>query len=469
MPTRKTLVFPAVELAPRSELHPEMVPPRPSERPTQPTLPALDALHDSSRTDVIELSAGSLVWDESANDLGPLSQAKTLAPEDDVSVAVSKLPRWIVGTMMARGLFVRAALVGMLVATFTSTGPVVARMPRVVAGGPTPLVMTREDPFAVPPKNDCGATGPSRVLSARAQIGAGVDLSVGESSFAVGYADGPRAAAGVLVAATTLKISDRVRTAVAGAVHRVSIESREDEEESLLVHADPVSSITTNGGWISSGRHALWPVPGAVTTTFTRIGSKSRAITYTPPPDAIRTAPREDGGSVVAVKKGTSLWVGFVDGESEPVAPLVSVVRTGSIGTPAIVAWGGGAAMAWAERPAGAREYDIVVAALAPDGEGSPQVKVVGHGMSPSITTLKDGGLLVAYAVGASGAHQVAMRRLGRGLEARGEEQLVSPDEMNAGQPSLAIAHDGRGLVTFFAADKRGGAQLLATPLTCRD
>lgn len=460
----------AMDAEPR---HDEMIPPaRPSERPTQPTLPALEALQDSSRTDVIELSAGSLVSDDSERSLIPASipsQARTLAPEDEVSGEVGKLPRWMVGAVLARGLFLRAALVGMLVATFTTGGAVSPRIPRYAVASREPLVSTRPDAYGIAPKNDCGATGPSRLISSRAQIGAGVDVSVADDSFAVGFADGPKAAAGVLVSPTTLKIAGRVRANVANAIHRVSVESRDDDEEPVAVHVDPSSAVTTNGGWISTGKHALWPIPGAVTMGFTRIGSKSRSVTYAVPPDALRTAARDEGGTVVGVKKGSTLYVGFVDSSAEPVAPLVSIARTGSVGTPAIVAWGGGAAMAWAERPAGERDYDVVVAALAPDGEGAPQVKVIGKGMSPSITTLKDGGLLVAYAVGASGAHRVAVRRLGRDLVARGEEQVVSPDALNAGQPALAIASDGRGLVTFFAADKRGGAQLLATPLTCRD
>jgi hypothetical protein len=96
-----------------------------------------------------------------------------------------------------------------------------------------------------------------------------------------------------------------------------------------------------------------------------------------------------------------------------------------------------------------------------------PTLRSMGAGMSPSIAMLPDGDLLLAYAVGASGSHRVVIRRLGRELEPRGEEIFVSPDEVNAGQPSAAVAADGKGLVAFFGAAHGRPASVLATPLAC--
>jgi hypothetical protein len=87
--------------------------------------------------------------------------------------------------------------------------------------------------------------------------------------------------------------------------------------------------------------------------------------------------------------------------------------------------------------------------------------------MSPSIAMLPDGDLLLAYAVGVSGSHRVVVRRLGHDLEPRGEPLVVSPDELNAGQPATAVGHDGRAVVAFFGAEHGRPSSVLATPLAC--
>jgi hypothetical protein len=97
----------------------------------------------------------------------------------------------------------------------------------------------------------------------------------------------------------------------------------------------------------------------------------------------------------------------------------------------------------------------------------APTVRVIAAGMSPSIATLPDGDLLLAYAVGVSGSHRVMARRLGHDLEPRGEPLLVSPEQSNAGQPATAVASDGRALVAFFGAERGHPPSVLATPLAC--
>lgn len=87
--------------------------------------------------------------------------------------------------------------------------------------------------------------------------------------------------------------------------------------------------------------------------------------------------------------------------------------------------------------------------------------------MSPSIAMLPDGDLLMAYAVGVPGLHRVVVRRLGHDLLPRGEPILVSPDELNAGQPATAVGRDGRAVVAFFGAERGRPASVLATPLAC--
>jgi len=69
--------------------------------------------------------------------------------------------------------------------------------------------------------------------------------------------------------------------------------------------------------------------------------------------------------------------------------------------------------------------------------------------------------------VGSSGSHRVMALRLGHDLEPRGEPFVVSPDEINAGQPAAAVGADGRGLVAFFGAERGRPSSVLAMPLSC--
>lgn len=187
--------------------------------------------------------------------------------------------------------------------------------------------------------------------------------------------------------------------------------------------------------------------------------------------EVVRAAARDDGGAVVALRRPSTLYLGVADGSLTPAGPLVSLARKGAtVGTPSVAPWGGGGAVAWAERAAGEREWSIAVAGFTPDGEGATSlgpVRVIARGMSPSLAALPDGDLLLAYADGLAGAHRVVAIRLGRDLEPRGEPLVVSPDAINAGQPALAVRPDGRAIVAFFAADRGRSASVFATALAC--
>lgn len=217
---------------------------------------------------------------------------------------------------------------------------------------------------------------------------------------------------------------------------------------------------------------------GATRTSdgFVRLGGaapvRAPAIRVASPD--LRAARREDGGAVIALRAPSALWLGLVNAKLGADGPLVALSRPGALlGMPSVAPSGaGGGVVAWAERPAGDREWILMVASFgAPTGADgareAPQLRPVGAGMSPSIAMLPDGELLLAYAIGAAGAHRVVVQRLGRDLEPRGEPVLVSPDDLNAGQPAAAAGPDGRALVAFFGAERGRPSRVLATPLAC--
>ncbi|MBX3220118.1 MAG: hypothetical protein KF795_06325 [Labilithrix sp.] len=411
-----------------------------------------------------------------------------------------------------------------------SPSPIV-REPNVALSERTPLASPAIAAEPSPPSGGCAASGDARVLAPRAQIGPGLDVTVLETGFGVALASGRTEAVGLRVEGSGLRVAETVRVKSPSLVSHAVVESgREDDADSLDVRVDegevrtvagggdaPAFRVVARGGSIMALLDDLrgvrvrniWPLPGGVHVETARVaapraaapaGPAVRAPAATvaaksaspyrpsgvakaveaprPParvfvqaPEVVRAAARDDGGAVIALRRPSMFYLGVTDASLAPAGPLVSLTRKGAtVGTPSVAPWGGGGAVAWAERAAGEREWSIVVAGFTPDGEGATTlgpVRVIGKGMSPTLAALPDGDLLLAHADGPAGAHRVVAVRLGRDLEPRGEPLVVSPDSINAGQPALAVRPDGRAIVAFFAADRGRAASVFATPLAC--
>lgn len=496
-PTKKTLVFPAVEV-PRSWRRPPPVPAaRPSERPTLPTLPPGFAATSRAGNEVVELS-GSALQSGSALDLGSIagldeSEGSVLDLDRlrERRTTVTKRRRAL-GHLAVASLGALGALVGVVVVPGGAAalaeqamgvpqgleGP--ARVPREPASqhtalGPRPVAVI------VAPAGGCAATGAPRVLAARAELAPGLDVSAAGGGFGVGFAASAGEARGMWLDGSPLRVSDRFRlrsAAGSARVRHVAVNAGH-EEDALDVRVDaddartvvpegeaPAFRIAVAGDWVQASTRgwgkALWPAPGAG-------GTRPRRGTVAAPD--VRAAAREDGGAVVALRRSPTLWLGLVDRHLAASGPLLALTRhPAAIGMPAVAPLGGGGVVAWAERPAGDRDWTIVVASFGTGADGSREVappRVIAPGMSPSIAALPDGDVLLAYAAGAPGSHRVVVQRLARDLEPRGEPFVVSPDALNAGQPAAAVAADGRALVAFFGAERGGASSVLATPLTC--
>ncbi|MDB5214091.1 MAG: Basic proline-rich protein [Myxococcaceae bacterium] len=590
-PTRRTLVFPAVEV-PRSRRIatppplpplPALPPSRPSERPTLKTLPPIDeAKPGTSNTQVIELSASALDSDPSLLDLG-------LRVDLDASRVgeFERLGGWRARARGARRWLGYAALAacgaGVYLAACAEpfgTASLVERVTGVsdgLRGGPralrqaasdhTPLVLRAAAMEPTAPARACATSGAARVLAKRAHLGPGLDVSVFDGGFGIGFATGRDEALGVRVDGAPMRVAERVRVRASSGVKHVAVDAGRSDDDALELRVDaddarsvvpdggetPAFRVAAVGGWIqvtggglATGR-TLWPVPGGAgagagagasagaragasasasagaSASASAGGAKAKAAEVKAKGDAIvgvmmaarsqaaaqgatrardgfvrlgagtpagvapamtvdvRAAARDDGGAVIALRRPSALWLGLVDGRFAAEAPLLALTRPGAvIGMPSVAPWGRGGAVAWAERPAGDHEWLVMVASFAGHGDSdgasahastsaheAPTLRVIAAGMSPSIATLPDGDLLLAYAVGVSGSHRVVVRRLGHDLEPRGEPVLVSPDELNAGQPAAAVAPDGRALVAFFGAERGRPSSVLATPLAC--
>ena len=413
-----------------------------------------------------------------------------------------------------------AALAAVVVGLFVGVGrapkaEAASREPRMVVDERSPLASVAVDPAPVPPLGGC-LTGEPRTLARRAQLGPGLDVAVLETGFAVGLASGVTEALGVRVEGSGLRVAETIRVRTPLTVRRVTIDPGRDDDEALDLRLDaedartvfagdnPAFRVVARGGGVmaipdeKSGMRPrfLWPLPGvrraaekektpsrpqaqkaslhaktaARTAQRARVTQPARPAPP-PAPEIVRVAPRDEGGAIVAIRRPATLFVGLVDASLTPAGPLVTIFRKGAtLGAPAVAQWHGGGVVAWAERPYGEREFDIVVASVTPDENGVPvlgPVRVIGKGMSPTIAAMPDGDLLLAYADGAAGAHRVVARRLTADLEPRGEPLVVSPESVNAGQPVVAVRADGRALVAFFAADRGPSGSVHVTPLAC--
>lgn len=408
------------------------------------------------------------------------------------------------------------------------SGGVILREPNVPLPERTPRASVPVVPLPPPPSGGCAPAGDVRLLASHAQVGPGLDVNVLETGFGVALASGAKEAVGLRVEGSGLRVAEVVRVKTSSIVsHAVvdvgveqdgeSLDVRVDEPEARTIVAGdgPPFRIVSRGGAIlallddlrGERSRVLWSLPGAppskppapaasLAQKFAHPSKAPRAKSdlYRPSslsadssaksalpsarpsaassrPEALRAVGRDDGAVVVAFRRGATLWFGGTDASLEPTGPLASLARKGmTVGNPAVAPWGGGGAVAWAERALGDREWKIAVAGFTPDGEGATligPVRVIGTGMSPTIAALPDGDLLLAHADGAPGAHRVVARRLGRDLSPRGDELVVSPESVNAGQPVVAVRPDGRAIIAFFAADRGRPASVLAAPLSC--
>jgi hypothetical protein len=325
--------------------------------------------------------------------------------------------------------------------------------------------------------------GASRLVASRAQIAAGLDVAALDSGFAVGLASTPREATGLRLGGVGMRVLETLRVKAPASVAHVAVDQgRDDDADAMDIRYDQ-GDVRTVAGFRTSDPFRLIHRQGAISAVLDESTGHStvKPLWVVPPSrplapakpvaDVLRAAARDDGGAVVALRRASTLWVGVVDATIAPAGPLVSIPRkTSSLGAPALATWGGGGAVAWAEKPLGEHDWVVVVASFSPDGEGESalvDVRVIGKGMSPTLAELPDGDLLLAHSDGPAGAHRVVASRLGRDLEPRGRPVVVSPEAVNAGQPSLAVRADGRALIAFFAAARGRSPSVHATALAC--
>lgn len=302
-----------------------------------------------------------------------------------------------------------------------------------------------------PAARSCVTTAPARFVAPRALVNPGLDIDATATGFVVAFASATDETSAVRLEGSTLRAAEhvRLRSRAAAPIRRAVARDVIPIED-----VEPTPRIEVAGTYVvarAPGRtHSLWTLP---------LPPKDPRV------DAVRVAPTDDGGAVVAVKRGAALYLGRVNAAHVATGPLQIITRPNvTLGTPFVVANGGGAAIAWAERANGARDWTIVVASM---GGGEMETKAVGAGISPALAVFPDGTLAVAYADGPASAHRIVVRRLAADLVPMGDLVVASPEGINAGQPVLEIRPDGRALVAWLAVARGEAPAVYATPLAC--
>lgn len=441
----QTLIFPSADAIHR----PPPLPPedRPSERPTRPTLVPADE-------SVIELSAADF---ESVEP--PPSSRHEKARERQT---------WL-------GLAVRATIAG--IAIFTVVATVVdgrasaapGRSPRLAWPERTTIGEPAIAPPPSPERGRCVVTGPPRLVAPRGELKPGLDVVASGTGFVVSLVATPNEAWAVRLEGSRLRGAESVHVRSAAPIRHVAAHDGEsldvrldtDAARTVVGDADGTSFRLVPVGSSLVARadeavHPLWLLPGA---------DPARKTPGTV--DVLRAAPRDDGGAVVAMKKGSTLHLGIVHASFATAGPLATITSAGAtMGTPAVAARGSGGVVAWAERAPGAHDYHVMVATF-----GGPTTAIdtrsVGAGISPSVAVLPDGGVLVAHAEGPPALHRVVVRRFGADLAPVGQPLVASPETVNAGQPVVEVAPDGRALVAWFGVARGQAPSVHATPLAC--
>lgn len=318
----------------------------------------------------------------------------------------------------------------------------------------------------------CTAGTASRVLAPRAAVATGAELSSDDGVLAIGYAATPRDAVVERLDPTSLEASSPLRAHVVEARRILPLAggsrlAADGDRKTDKVHL----RRTMPGGSVDVGfqEDALVWVPHG-----RNVGSRLFTLpAETPSPDALRGVARRGGYAIVLRQQG-SVFLGLAVGETNllPAGELHRLDTASQIGQPQVGASGDRVAAAWALRDGEGAPWRLKLATV--DGDAKPVVRDFplppggpgAQGISPSIVGLGGRRFVLLWSEGPTGGHVVRGQAFDAAGAPSGAAFAVSPEGLDAGQPTGAALESGRGLVAFFAAADKG-TDLHVVSLTC--
>lgn len=400
-------------------------------------------------------------------------------------------PPWFLPVVAVGGLVVGIGLVGLIVSVFRSgshasdkEGPSATASSRAAPSAspkPQPSALATPPPAPALGLAPCTATGTTHVLGPSATVAAGVEVAVGGSEVAVGFAPDDHDAMAIRVDPSQLTVSSTARAKSRDSVRRVtpflakgglSLVVDTDHKGDKLqgrrtVHSIPPVQLgaTADGqlAWAKIGGSPagqLWPLGGGASI------------------DALRGAVDGSGDPTVAVafRSGGAVWTGTLGGTGglAPVGPLSHIDGLGTtIGSPAVAISSSVVFVAWADRASNDAPWKLrwthFAAGSAPDAAADFVPPDGGKGapfMSPALATIPGGRVLLIWTEGPASGHMVRAQTLSLDGTRIGPPLELSPEGANAGQAQAAITEGGSGVVAFLESGGKG-FEVAATAITC--
>lgn len=355
--------------------------------------------------------------------------------------------------------------------------------PSVTAPPPSAIasevVPPPDPPKTEPSLGECSASGEAKSLGWRAVVNVGVESAITGNAVGLGFASNARDGVVLTVDPTNLAVTGTLKgRGIGGDVKRVSptvvssklvatvdVDKKGDKLAGRRVVAttNPIdlgfaeSSVV----WASHGKDA-W--------------AKLFALEGDGAPDGLRGVPHASGKGVGFVfRRGGALYVGAAKGEStlEAQGSLAKIVSLGQVGSPSISASGDSFVVAWADRATQADPWQVRFTSFTPGTPPKetrsfalPEGGIGGQAMSPSVMGLGAGRMLISWMEGPASSHQIRAQVLGSSGNPEGSAISVSPNGMNAGNPSVILGADGKGVVAFLGA-KKNAFEVWVAPLSC--
>lgn len=292
-----------------------------------------------------------------------------------------------------------------------------------------------------------------------------------EKRVAVGFAETPKSAGGLIVNLDTLDtdhaFAQNGDKALFGSVP--------------LVNDNAATFVVDRAGGPIAGARTVAPglVLGTAGGDFVRATGNTSTPLWRGAASEKTTDPRvasTPSGHLVTFRRGGlggRILYGWLDRSGKPDGDLVAVTapHVALAGTPDAAARADDGLLVFAGRPNADAEWRVQLVTAPRRGAPSVHAFAVPPGgagkgsIAPSATPIGSGGWILQWTEGTTGQYQVRIQRLSAKLEPLGEARLVSPKGANSGQGALIAS--GSRLLSVFVQTTAGHDELWGASFEC--
>jgi hypothetical protein len=370
----------------------------------------------------------------------------------------------LVGLALLAGVvLVLAAGVVVLVVTRLQKDPTVATS---ASGGPSATSVAPRPP-------GCELASPAARLSTavhRAVPPAFAELDP-SGRVAVGIAETPKNAAGLVVTLDTLDVTKPFEDAGTEALYGVV---------PFAAAGAPSFSVDRAGGALHGAR-TVGPdlAIGLAGVDLVRTRGGATTVVFPHAASDKVTDPRiatSAAGHLVTLRRGGlsgRVLYGWLAPDGSPKGELsaLEVPGVGMSGTPDAAVNAKGGLIAFAGRAKAEAPWRVQLVAVSQDAAPAPKVFETppggagGGSIAPSVGRLGDDGWILQWTEGTTGQYQVRVQQLSSSLDPVGEPRLVSPKGASAGQGAVLAV--GRKVLSVFVQTTAGHDELWGASLRC--